>query len=114
MTPTSRQALALAGAAVGTPAVTPTARGRIPQVTLRLHHDHRPVSSAHRHFLLSWSRKEQGASGNRIGIDSFLSVQFEAAQPHLFDQARDGDADIVWTLPGKTADDVPATGRLLS
>ncbi|WP_296574625.1 hypothetical protein [Phreatobacter sp.] len=114
MTPIRRHARALAGAAAGIPAVMPIARGQTPQVTRRLHHDLPPVSSAQQRFPLSSSRRVQEASGNRIGIDSFLSVQFDAAPPQLFDQARDGVADIVRSLPGSTAGGFPATGMLQS
>ena len=102
MTLTRRHALALAGAAVATPAVMRTAWGQAPQVTLRLHHFLPPVSNAHQRFLLPWSRQVQAASGGRIKIDIFPSMQLGGAPPQLFDQARDGVADIVWTLPGNT------------
>lgn len=108
MTLTRRHALALAGAAVATPAVMRTAWGQAPQVTLRLHHFLPPVSNAHQRFLLPWSRQVQAASGGRIKIDIFPSMQLGGAPPQLFDQARDGVADIVWTLPGNTPGRFPA------
>lgn len=109
LTLTRRHALTAIGAAVGTPAVMRVAWGQAPQVTLRLHHFLPPVSNAHQRFLLPWSRKVQEASGNRIKIDIFPSMQLGGAPPQLFDQARDGVADIVWTLPGNTPGRFPAT-----
>ena len=35
-------------------------------------------------------------------------MQLGGAPPQLFDQARDGVADIVWTLPGNTPGRFPA------
>ncbi len=109
LTLTRRHALTAIGAAVATPAVMRVAWGQAPQVTLRLHHFLPPVSNAHQRFLLPWSRKVQEASGNRIKIDIFPSMQLGGAPPQLFDQARDGVADIVWTLPGNTPGRFPAT-----
>ena len=37
-----------------------------------------------------------------IRIDIFPSMELGGAPAQLFDQARDGDADIVWTAPGLT------------
>ncbi|MBC7431384.1 MAG: TRAP transporter substrate-binding protein, partial [Rubritepida sp.] len=41
-------------------------------------------------------------SNNRIRIQIFPSMQLGGAPPQLYDQARDGVVDIVWTLPGNT------------
>jgi TRAP-type C4-dicarboxylate transport system substrate-binding protein len=109
MTLSRRHALALAGAAVVSPAVMRTAWGQTPQVTLRMHHFLPPVSNAHQRFLVPWSRQVEAASQGRIKIDIFPSMQLGGAPPQLFDQARDGVADIVWTLPGNTPGRFPAT-----
>lgn len=109
MTPTRRHALALAGAAIAMPAVMRVARGQAPQAVLRLHHFLPPVSNAHQRFLVPWSRKVEAASGGRIKIDIFPSMQLGGTPPQLYDQARDGVADIVWTLPGNTPGRFPAT-----
>ncbi len=60
------------------------------------------VSSVHDKFLVPWARKVQAESNGRIRIDIFPSMQLGGAPAHLFDQARDGDADIVWTAPSLT------------
>lgn len=106
---TRRSTLALAGAAVVSPAVMRVARGQAPQVTLRMHHFLPPVSNAHARFLAPWSRKVEAESGGRIKIDIFASMQLGGTPPQLYDQARDGVADIVWTLPGNTPGRFPAT-----
>ena len=44
-------------------------------------------------------------------IQIFPSMQLGGAPPQLFDQARDGVADIIWTLPGNTARPLPQASR---
>ncbi|MDO9706710.1 TRAP transporter substrate-binding protein [Paracraurococcus lichenis] len=94
-----RTALAL-GAALALPAITRPARAQ--EVTLRLHHFLPAVSNVHRFFLQPWAQKVQQESGGRLRIQIFPAMQLGGAPPQLFDQARDGVADIVWTLPGTT------------
>jgi TRAP-type transport system periplasmic protein len=97
-----RTFLAATAAAIAAPAVMRVARADAPQVTLKLHHFMSSVSSAHDKFIVPWARKVQADSNGRIRIDIFPSMQLGGAPAHLFDQARDGDADIVWTAPGLT------------
>ncbi len=94
-----RTLLASAAAFIAAPAVLRLARADAPQVVLKLHHAMSSVSSAHDKFIVPWARKVQADSGNRIRIDIFPSMQLGGAPARLFDQARDGDADIVWTAP---------------
>ena len=102
MTLGRREFLSLAGGAVAAPAVARVAWGQTPQVTLKLHHFLPPVSNGHFKLLAPWARKVEADSGNRIKIDIFPSMQLGGTPPQLYDQARDGVADIVWTLPGST------------
>jgi TRAP-type C4-dicarboxylate transport system substrate-binding protein len=97
-----RTFLASTAAAIAAPAVMRVARADAPQVVLKLHHSMSSVSSPHDKFIVPWARKVQAESNGRIRIDIFPSMQLGGAPPHLFDQARDGDADIVWTAPGLT------------
>ncbi len=71
-------------------------------VTLRLHHFLPAVSNVHRFFLQPWAQKVQADSNGRLRIQIFPAMQLGGAPPQLFDQARDGVADIIWTLPGNT------------
>jgi TRAP-type C4-dicarboxylate transport system substrate-binding protein len=97
-----RQFLKFAGAAVAAPAIARNAFGQTPQVTLKLHHFLPPVSNGHSKLLAPWARKVEADSGNRIKIDLYPSMQLGGTPPQLYDQARDGVADLVWTLPGST------------
>jgi TRAP-type C4-dicarboxylate transport system substrate-binding protein len=94
--------LLLTGAAIAAPALLAARRATAQEVTLRLHHFLPPVSNVHRHFLLPWANKVREESGGRLRIQIFPSMQLGGAPPQLYDQAKDGVADIVWTLPGYT------------
>ena len=87
---------------LATPAILRRARADAPQLTLKLHHSFSAVSAVHEKFLAPWARKVEADSGGRIRIDLFPSMQLGGAPAHLFDQARDGVADIVWAVPGAT------------
>ncbi|MEN0073245.1 MAG: TRAP transporter substrate-binding protein [Paracraurococcus sp.] len=99
-----RTALALGGtlgAALALPALIRPA-GAQEALTLRLHHFLPAVSNVHRFFLQPWAQKVQQESEGRLRIQIFPAMQLGGAPPQLFDQARDGVADIIWTLPGNT------------
>ncbi|MBK1660977.1 TRAP transporter substrate-binding protein [Paracraurococcus ruber] len=99
---TRRTALML-GAATTLPALALPGIARAQDaLTLRLHHFLPAVSNVHRFFLQPWAQKVQQDSGGKLRIQIFPAMQLGGAPPQLFDQARDGVADIVWTLPGTT------------
>lgn len=89
-------------ASVVAPAVLRLARADAPQVTLKLHHFFSSVSSGHEKFVVPWARRVTAQSAGRIRIDIFPSMQLGGAPAQLFDQARDGLADIAWAVPGYT------------
>lgn len=99
LAPRRRQVLlaSLGAAALARPALAQDAA-----VTLRLHHFLPAVSNVHRFFLQPWAQKVQADSQGRLRIQIFPAMQLGGAPPQLFDQARDGVADIIWTLPGNT------------
>ena len=102
MRSTRRTFVASTLASLATPAILRRARADTPQLTLKLHHSFSAVSPAHDKFLAPWARKVEADSGGRIRIDIFPSMQLGGAPAQLFDQARDGVADIVWAMPGDT------------
>jgi TRAP-type transport system periplasmic protein len=97
-----RKLLTALVASLAAPAIARLARADGPQVTLKLHHYFAAVSGAHERFLAPWARKVETESGGRIRIDIFPSMQLGGAPAQLFDQARDGLADIVWAMPAST------------
>ena len=100
-----RSALALG--ALSAPALLRAAPAAAQETTLRLHHFLPAVSNVHRFFLQPWVQKVQAESGGRLRIQIFPAMQLGGAPPQLYDQARDGVADIVWTLPGYTPNRFP-------
>ncbi len=107
MTVARRQFIRIAGAAVAAPAVSRIAWGQTPQVTLKMHQFLPPTANGPAKFLAPWARKVEQASGGRIKIDIFPSMQLGGAPPQLYDQVRDGVVDLIWTLPGYTAGRFP-------
>ena len=97
-----------AAAALSMPFLSTSGRAQA-VTTLRLHHFLPPVSNAHAKLLAPWARKVETQSQGKIKIDIFPAMQLGGTPPQLFDQARDGVADIVWTLPGNTPGRFPLT-----
>lgn len=109
MTITRRTFVAATGAAVASPYVWTSSVLAQSAVTLKLHHFLPPVSNGHSKMLAPWAKKVETASGGKIKIDIFPSMQLGGTPPQLYDQARDGVVDIVWTLPGSTPGRFPTT-----
>lgn len=99
---TRRSFLTAASTALALPALSRFAAAQTPQVVLKLHHFLPPTANAHARFLAPWARKVEKESAGRIRIDLFPNMHLGGTAAQLFDQARDGMADIVWTLPGLT------------
>jgi len=84
------------------PAILRLARADTPPITLKLHHSFSAVSGVHDKFLVPWASKIETESGGKMHVDIFPSMQLGGAPAALFDQARDGSADIVWAAPTLT------------
>jgi TRAP-type C4-dicarboxylate transport system substrate-binding protein len=97
-----RSVLTAALAGIAAPALVRPGLAQAPEVTLRMHHFLSPLSNGHARFLKPWADQVMARSAGRIRIDIFPSMQLGGAPPQLFDQARDGVVDLVWTLPGNT------------
>lgn len=72
------------------------------EVTLRVHHFLSAESPAQIDLLMPWEKAVEEASGGRIDVQIFPSMQLGGKPPQLFDQARDGVVDVSWTLLGYT------------
>lgn len=72
------------------------------QVTLRLHHFVPAQSNQQKYWFEPWAKKIEQDSAGRIKIEIYPSMQLGGKQPQLFDQAKDGVVDIVWTVTGTT------------
>jgi TRAP-type C4-dicarboxylate transport system substrate-binding protein len=101
-------ALALAAGLIGTtlPAQAQTAQQPI---ILKVHHFLGPQSIQHTTMLGDWCKALARDSKDRLQCQIFPAMQLGGTPPQLYDQARDGVADVVWTVPGYQAGRFPRT-----
>ncbi len=101
-----RRSLMQAGAAValGAPALSGLAQQA---VTLKFHTFIAPQSNVWLTMHKPWMEKVEKDSGGRIKFEGYPAMQLGGGPPQLYDQARDGVVDIVWTLPGNSAGRFP-------
>ena len=71
-------------------------------VTLKFHTFMAPQSNVWRSMLVPWMEKVERDSGGRIRFEKYPSMQLGGTPLQLYDQARDGVVDVVWTLAGNT------------
>ncbi len=109
MRPTRRALMTMSAAAVAAPMLLRLRSAKAAEVTLRLHHFLPPKSNVHARLLDPWTKKVAELSGGKVAIEIFPSMQLGGKPPELYDQAKDGVADIVWTLPGYTPGRFPRT-----
>ena len=78
-------------------------------VTLRFHQMLPPQATIPAKAIKPWAEKVEKESGGRIKVQQFSSMQLGGKPPELFDQAKDGVVDIVWTVLGYTPGRFPKT-----
>jgi TRAP-type transport system periplasmic protein len=66
-----------------------------------------PQSSVWLTMHKPWMDKVEKESGGRIRFEGYPAMQLGGTPVQLYDQAKDGVVDIVWTLPGNTAGRFP-------
>jgi TRAP-type transport system periplasmic protein len=71
-------------------------------VTLKIAHPLPPGATAQARFLGPWTQKVEGDCAGKVRFQIFPAMQLGGTPPQLFDQARDGVADMVWTVLGYT------------
>ena len=93
-----------AAAALGTPVLSGFAQQA---VTLKFHTFMAPLSNVWLSMHKPWMDKVEKDSGGRIKFEAYPAMQLGGTPVQLYDQARDGVVDVVWTLPGNTAGRFP-------
>jgi len=93
-----------AAAALGAPALSGLAQQ---SVTLKFHTFMAPQSQVWLSMHKPWMEKVEKDSGGRIKFEAYPAMQLGGTPVQLYDQARDGVVDVVWTLPGNTAGRFP-------
>jgi TRAP-type transport system periplasmic protein len=78
-------------------------------VPLRVQHALPADSSFHTQFLVPWAHKVEQESGGRLHVQLYPAMQMGGESTQLFDQAKNGDAEIVWAaLTDDVRDRFPA------
>jgi TRAP-type C4-dicarboxylate transport system substrate-binding protein len=93
-----------AAAVLGAPHLSALAQQ---SVTLKFHTFMTPLSNVWLLMHKPWMEKVEKESGGRIKFEGYPAMQLGGGPAQLYDQARDGVVDIVWTLPGTTAGRFP-------
>ncbi len=93
-----------AAAVLGTPGLSGFAQQ---SVTLKFHTFMAPQSNVWLSMHKPWMEKVEKESGGRIKFEAYPAMQLGGTPVQLYDQARDGVVDVVWTLPGNTAGRFP-------
>lgn len=95
---TSMKQLAAAAALAGLAAGTVQA-----QTILKVHHFLPSGSSSHQRIIAPWCARIEKESAGELKCQIYPAMQLGGTPAQLLDQARDGVADIVWTIPTYTA-----------
>jgi TRAP-type C4-dicarboxylate transport system substrate-binding protein len=69
------------------------------EVVLKLHHFLPSQATIQAMVFNPWCDKIGKESGDKIKCQIYPSMQLGGTPPQLFDQAKDGVADIIWTVP---------------
>jgi TRAP-type C4-dicarboxylate transport system substrate-binding protein len=70
--------------------------------TLRVHQMLPAQATIPRTAIEPWTKRVEEASGGRLKFELYPAMQLGGAPPDLFDQARDGVVDLIWTVLGYT------------
>src|SRR6266700_4203129 len=69
------------------------------EVVLKIHHFLPPKGTIQAQVFEPWCEKIGKESGGKLKCQIYPAMQLGGTPPQLFDQARDGVADIIWTVP---------------
>ena len=72
------------------------------EVTLRIHQMLPAQATIPAQAIGPWAEKVAEESGNRIKFELYPAMQLGGTPAELYDQAKDGVVDIVWTIMGYT------------
>jgi TRAP-type C4-dicarboxylate transport system substrate-binding protein len=93
----------LAGAAAGSVALATPAIVRAQEVTtLRVHQMLPAQATIPAKAIAPWAQRVETASAGRLKFELYPAMQLGGAPPDLYDQAKDGVVDLIWTVLGYT------------
>jgi TRAP-type C4-dicarboxylate transport system substrate-binding protein len=96
-------AVAIAGCAAVLSACTETE-----STLLKVHHFVPPSSTIHREMVVPWCEEIEQASAGELKCQIFPSMQLGGSPTQLYDQVKDGVADVVFAVPGFSAGRFPS------
>jgi TRAP-type C4-dicarboxylate transport system substrate-binding protein len=73
------------------------------QTILKVHHFLPATSNVHLNIITPWCDKIARESSDKLKCQIFPSMQLGGTPAQLYDQAKDGVADIIWTIPTYSA-----------
>lgn len=76
-------------------------------VTLRVHHFLPAGSPAQKNLIEPWCERIAAQSKKRLQCEIYPSMQLGGTPAQLYDQVKDGVADVVWTIPSYSAGRFP-------
>jgi TRAP-type transport system periplasmic protein len=103
----NRRSLLKTGVAAAVVTSSAVALAQAPVVTLKFHTFMAPQSNVWLNMHKAWMDKVEKESGGRIKFEAYPAMQLGGTPVQLYDQAKDGVVDIIWTLPGNTAGRFP-------
>lgn len=90
------------------PAATTAAVSETEKVVLKVAHFWPATALSQQQVLEPWCAKIAKESNDQMTCQIYPAMQLGGTPPQLIDQALDGVADVVWTLPGYTAGRFPS------
>jgi TRAP-type transport system periplasmic protein len=99
------EARTLAMAALGAALLAGGAQAQ--QVTLKVHHFLPAGSPAQQRLIEPWCKRIAQQSKNRLQCQIYPSMQLGGNPGQLYDQVKDGVADVIWTIPSYSAGRFP-------
>lgn len=95
--------LFLTGAAAGSAVLAAPAIVRAQDATtLRVHQMLPAQATIPAKAIEPWTKRVEEASGGRLKFELYPAMQLGGAPPTLYDQAKDGVVDVIWTVLGYT------------
>ena len=93
----------LAGATAGTVVLAAPAILRAQETTtLRVHQMLPAQATIPAKAIEPWAKRVEEASGGRLKFELYPAMQLGGGPPDLYDQAKDGVVDLIWTVLGYT------------
>lgn len=96
-------------AAISCATLAMTSAAQAQEFTFSIQHFLSPKAPTQKMLIEPWAKSIEEASGGRIAFEIFPAMSLGGAPPELYNQARDGVVDIVWTVTGYTPGTFPRT-----